>query len=92
MFRARLEVGVDGLVLRLAGRLTVEYVEEAERLCISAEPPVLVDASELRSCDLDGLAFLARVRAGTVRVEGLSEYLLMRVRVLEKRGSSGTLR
>jgi hypothetical protein len=92
MFRARLEVGVDGLVLRLAGRLTVEYVEEAERLCISAEPPVLVDASELRSCDPDGLAFLARVRAGTVRVEGLSEYLLMRVRVLEKRGSSGTLR
>ena len=92
MFRATVEIGVDGSVVRLAGRLTVEFVEDVERLCDSAEPPVLIDAGELRSCDADGMAFLARVRGSAASVEGLSEYLLMRVRVEERRGSSGVHR
>ncbi len=90
MFRATLETGADGSVVRVAGRLTVEFVRAVERLCLSAEPPVLIDASELQSCDAEGLAFLARVRDGTARVEGLSEYLLMRVRIESRRVSSET--
>ncbi len=76
----------------MAGRLTVEFVKDVERLCLSAEPPVVIDASELKSCDADGLAFLALVRDGTARVEGLSEYLLMRVRIEGRRVSSETHR
>ena len=92
MFRATVETGVDGSVVRVAGRLTMEFVKDVERLCLSAEPPVLIDASELQSCDADGLAFLARVRDGTASVEGLSEYLLMRLRIEGSRGASGTHR
>ena len=92
MFHAALETGVDGSVVRVGGQLTVEFVRDVERLCLSAEPPVLIDASELQSCDADGLAFLARVRDGTASVEGLSEYLLMRVRIEEIRVSSGKRR
>ena len=87
MFRATVETGVEGSVVRAAGRLTVEFVRDVERLCLSAEPPVVIDASELRSCDAEGVAFLARVRDGTASVEGLSEYLLMLVRIEESRAS-----
>jgi anti-anti-sigma regulatory factor len=88
------EIGAEGSVVRLAGRLTAEFVKDVEHLCLSTEPPVLIDASELRFCDPDGLAFLvrARVQGGAASVEGLSEYLLMRVRVEERRGSSGVHR
>ena len=80
MFRATVDTDVDGSVVRMAGQLTVEFLKDVERLCISAEPPVLIDANGLRSCDADGLAFLARMRDGAVRVEGLSKYLEMRIR------------
>ena len=80
MFRATLDTDVDGSVVRMAGQLTVEFLKDVERLCISAEPPVLIDADGLRSCDAAGFAFLARMRDGAVRVEGLSEYLEMRLR------------
>ena len=90
MFRATVDTGVDGSVVGVAGRLTVDFVEEVERLCLSAEPPVLIDASGLRSCDADGLAFLARLRDGSVRVEGLSEYLEMRVRQEVRRRATST--
>ena len=92
MFRATAETGPDGSVIRVAGRLTAEFVGDVERLWLFAEPPVLIDASELRSCDADGLAFLARVRdrGGTATVEGLSEYLLMRLRLGGSRLSSKT--
>ena len=79
MFRATVDTDVDGSVVRIAGQLTAEYLKDVERLCISAEPPVLIDADGLRSCDADGLAFLARMRDGAVRVGGLSEYLEMRL-------------
>ena len=88
MFRATVETGVDGSVIRVAGRLTAEFVGEVEQMCLSSEPPVLIDASELQSCDADGLVFLTRVRDGTVSVEGLSEYLLMRIRIEGSRASS----
>ena len=76
-----MDTDVDGSVVRLAGQLTVEFVKDAERMCLSAEPPVMIDATGLRSCNGDGLAFLARMRDSDVRVEGLSEYLEMRVRI-----------
>ena len=87
MFRATLDDVVDdGSVIRIAGHLTGEFLAEMERWCHSAEPPVLVDASGLRSTDGGGLTLLARLRDSGVRVEGLSEYLEMRVRMAgEKR-------
>ena len=92
MFRAMVKTGGDGSVVRVAGRMTAEFLGDVERLCLSAEPPVVIDASELQSCDADGLAFFARVRDGAASVEGLSEYLLMSVRIEERRGSSETHR
>ncbi len=85
MFRATMEAVVDdGSVIRIAGHLTGEFLAEMERWCLSAEPPVLVDASDLRSTDAGGFALLARLRDSGVRVEGLSEYVEMRVRMAGK--------
>ena len=92
MFRATVDTDVDGSVVKPAGQLTVEFVKDVERMCLSAEPPVLIDANELRSCDVDGLAFLARVTRSAVTVEGLSEYLEMRISHEMGRASSGTHR
>ena len=89
MFRAMVEMGGDGSVVRVAGRMTAEFLGDVERLCLSAEPPVVIDASELRFCDAEGLAFIARLRDGTVSVVGLSEYLLMRVRTAGVRTEGG---
>ena len=80
MFRATVDTDVDGSVVRIAGHLTMEVVKDVEGLCMSAERPVRIDASGLQSCDADGLAFLTWMRDGDVRVEGLSEYLEMRLR------------
>ncbi len=91
MFRATVDTDTDGSVVRLAGRLTAEFVIDVERLCVSVEPPVVIDASELQSCDADGLAFLARMRDGNASVEGLSEYLLRCVRTEKLRRLSETL-
>ncbi len=90
MFRATVETGVDGSVIRVAGRLTAEFVRDLERLCLSTEPPLVIDASELRSCDAEGLAFIAQALDGSATVAGLSEYLFLRVRLERSRGSSET--
>ena len=86
MFRAMVDTDVDGSAVMVAGQLTVEFVKDVERVCLSADPPVLIDASGLRSCDADGLACLARMRDNGVRVDGLSKYLEMRLRHEMRRG------
>jgi len=61
-----------------------EFVREAERVCLSAEAPPMVDATELQEADADGLALLAKILAGGGRIEGLSKYLAMRARHFER--------
>ncbi len=74
-----------GAVVRLSGRLADEFVAEARRVCFSAAEPLLVDATELQDADADGLALLVKILEGGARVEGLSEYLAMRVDALRAR-------
>ncbi len=92
MFRATVDTDVDGSVVKPAGQLTVEFVKDVEGLCRTAEPPVVIDANGLRSCDTEGLACLARMRDSGVRVEGLSEHLEMRLHREMRRGSEETHR
>ena len=82
VLRIKVETDKDGSVVRMAGRLAGEFLEEAERVCLSAEPPLEVDASGLLSADADGLVLLVKILDGGARVEGLSQYLAMRVRSL----------
>ena len=84
------DTDVDGSAVTVAGQLTVEFVKDVERVCLSADPPVRIDASGLRSCDADGLACLARMRDSGVRIDCLSEYLEMLVRYEMRRGPSET--
>ncbi len=86
MLRITREVNNDGSIVRLAGRLADEFVSEAERVCLSAETPLLIEATRLQEADADGLAFLAKILAGGGRIEGLSRYLAMRVEALRQRG------
>ncbi len=85
MLRITLEVNNDGSTVRLAGRLADEFVVEAERVCLSAEAPLLIDATELRGADADGLALLVKILEGGARIEGLSTYLAMRLEALRER-------
>ncbi len=76
----------DGSVVRLSGRLEGESVPEARRVCSSAVPPLLIDATELRDAGADGIALLVGLMTEGAKVEGLSGYLTMRVRTLRKQG------
>ncbi len=88
MLHIAVENDADGSVVRLSGQLAGEFVAEAERASLSAEPPLLIDASGLQSADADGLAFFVKILEGGGRVEGLPEYLAMRVSSLRE-GRSG---
>ncbi len=88
MLRITVEPGSEGSVVRMTGRLAGEVLEEAERVRLSVEPPVLIDARKLQGADADGIAFLAGILDGGGRVDGLSEYLSMRVASLRE-GRSG---
>ncbi len=59
-------------------------MEEARQVCFTDKPHLLLDASELSDADADGIAFLAAILDGGGRVDGLSEYLAMRVRSLRE--------
>ena len=82
MLHIAVENNDDGSVVRLSGQLAGEFVAEAERVCLSANPPLLIDASGLQSADADGLALFAKIIEGGGRVEGLSGYLAMRLAAL----------
>ncbi len=86
MLRITLAVNNDGSIVRLECLLADEFVSEAARVCLSAEAPLLIDATALQEADADGLALLAKVLAGGGRIEGLSTYLAMRVKSLRERG------
>lgn len=88
MLRITVESDTDGSVVRLAGRLAGDFLEEARRVCFTDKPHLLIDASELQSADADGVTFLATILDGGGRVEGLSEYIAMRVRSVRE-GRSG---
>ena len=85
MLRITPEVNKDGSIVRLTGRLANEPVSEAERVCLSAEAPLLIAATGLQEADADGFALLATILAGGGRIEGLSRYLAMRVEALRER-------
>ena len=88
VLRITVESDADGPVVRMAGRLAGDFLEEARRVCFTDKPHLLIDASELQSADADGIAFLAAILDGGGRVDGLSEYLSMRVASLRE-GRSG---
>ncbi len=88
VLRITLEANDDGSTVGLAGRLAGEFVGEAERVCLSAEAPLLIDATDLQETDADGLVLLAKFLAGGGRIENLSKYLAMRVETLRERGES----
>jgi len=88
VLRITLEASDHGSTVGLAGRLAGEFVGEAERVCLLAGAPLLIDATNLQEADADGLALLGKILAGGGRIENLSRYLAMRVEALRERGES----
>jgi hypothetical protein len=70
VLRITVEPDADGSVVRMAGRLAGEVLEEAERVCFTDKPHLLIDARKLQGADADGIAFLATILDGGGRVEG----------------------
>jgi len=89
VLRITVVTDTDGTVVRMAGRLAGDQLEEVRRVCFSAESPLLIDASGLQGAAADGFAFLATILDGGGRVEGLSKYLSMRVSSLREGRSGG---
>ena len=74
-----------GSMVQLSGRLSRESVGEAKHACTTADPPLLIDATELREADSAGLALLVELLDQGARVEGLTNYLAMRVATMRER-------
>ena len=86
MLHITVQENEDGSVVGLSGRLEGEFVAEARQAGLSATPPLLIDATELRDAGADGLALLMEFMTEGARVEGLSGYLTMRLRTLREQG------
>jgi len=61
MLRLTPEVNKDGSIVRLTGRLADQPVREAERVCLSAEAPLLID---------EGLSRYLAMRVEALRERG----------------------
>ena len=82
MLRITLSESENGTAVRLAGHLAGESVAEARKVCLAADPPLLIDATELRDADSEGLTLLAELLERGANIEHLTTYLAMRLEEL----------
>jgi anti-anti-sigma regulatory factor len=68
-------IEVDPHRLKLDGRLTVEVVPELRRVCAELEANVVLDLTDLRFADRQGVSVLRELRAEGARLINVSHYL-----------------
>jgi hypothetical protein len=86
--RIELVDGVLGSVVRLAGRLRGAQVPAFVETCAKAGRPFRIDLSELVSADAVGLEALLRVREQGAMLDGMPEYLQLKVESLARERAS----
>jgi hypothetical protein len=85
----RIEVADDavGVVVRLAGRLGDAQVPDFVQICATAKKPLRIDLTELISADRIGLEALLRVRGMGAVLDGVPEYLHLKIESLAREQS-----
>ena len=68
-------IEVDPNRLKLDGRLTAELVPELRRVCAELEANVVLDLTDLRFADRQGVGALRELRAAGARLINVSHYL-----------------
>ena len=68
---------IDRKVLRVAGKLCSTDVPELERAVSAAGESLVLDLTDLRGADADGVRALSGLRAGGARLRGVSRYLAL---------------
>ena len=66
-----------GTVLRIAGQLSNDSVQELERVCHDAEGPLILDLSELGKVDGSGLAALRELAARGAELVAVPHYIAL---------------
>ena len=69
----------DASVIRIEGDLRVEEIEELDRVSGEAGRPLVLDLTNLRSADADGLRALASLVKRGAELRGASPYIQMRL-------------
>ena len=73
--RVSTEVGETVTTIRIEGQLTSASVPDVRAACESANPPLRLDLSGLRSADRDGIRALWSLSEGGAELHGANSYI-----------------
>ncbi len=73
--RVSTEAGQTGTTIRIEGRLTAAELPDVRAACDSANPPLRLDLSGLRSADSDGIRALRSLSETGAELQGASPYI-----------------
>jgi hypothetical protein len=62
-------------VIQVDGQLMSDGARELERVCREATPPLILELTNLRTANSDGLRMLKRLSSEGVRLTGASRYI-----------------
>jgi anti-anti-sigma regulatory factor len=74
-FRVSTEVGDTVTTIRIEGELTSASVPDVRAACGSANPPLRLDLSGLRSADSDGIRALQSLSEAGAELHGANPYI-----------------
>ena len=73
--RVSTEAGQTGTTIRIEGRLTAAELPDVRAACDSANPPLRMDLSGLRSADIEGIRALRSLSETGAELQGASPYI-----------------
>jgi len=74
-FRVSTEAGETLTIIRIEGQLTSSSVPDVRAACESANPPLRLDLSDLRSAGRDGIQALLELSEAGAELHGASPYI-----------------
>ena len=78
-FKAEIDNHEGFRIVRLAGRLQCEHVDELMRMCEESTPALRLDLTDLVSVDPSGLETLSLIQQRGAQVEGASPYIALQL-------------
>ena len=73
--RVSTEAGETATTIRIEGKLTSSSVPDVRAACESANPPLRLDLSGLRSADSDGIRALQSLSEAGAELHGANPYI-----------------
>ena len=73
--RVSIEAGETGTTIRIEGQLTSAELPDVRAACDSANPPLRLDLSGLKSADIEGIRALRSLSGSGAELQGASPYI-----------------